>query len=561
MPKNVVQLSSQENQAASDVSESSMLPSSDSSLFIYRSPAGDKLIEALTRSIDEQGTLTIVTGGPGSGKTVLLQRVLQQARPEWELCLIQATHAIGEKYILEQLNNSYYPHQQYKAEALADRLAAEAGERWPVIVVDDAHNLSAFALDILFSLKFNIAERGGRLGLILFATPAIQTMLSSPSLHRHDETIRVIAMPLLSLNETSEYIDQWFDSHGFHMPQGLSGNRKQAIYRRSGGQPGQITRLLTEVVGKQVRVPSALPTRVLHTLGRPYSWVVAAMLLLLVYVLGNFNGPLPGEVPGHAIIAQDQLQLQQPGMPQPAVDKPAPIAITNTAETAARQDNKTTPPTTAPVVKPPASRRAEKPADPTATALPVSPAHPSAELIQDQQIAKNAVVVTTVQEPVDGTDWLLSAKKDDYTIQLAASVDEIAIKRFIRNQPMQEGLSYVHIIRRGKDGYVTLYGSYPTFSRAKQAIADLPLSMRDNGPWIRRISALQALLPAAVTVVEVLQLENDNGIAANADASSSPSAETLAPVPVPADIPVSESAPPPVADDATQAALPDSQPE
>jgi len=555
MSKNVVQLSNQENQAAAVESESSVLSASGPGRFNYRSPAGDKLIEALARSVDEQGILTIVTGEPGSGKTVLLQRFLQQGRAEWDLCLVQAAHAIGEKHILEQINNRYYPHQQYQVEVLADRLAAEAGDRWPVIVVDNTHNLSSFALDTLLSLKFNIEERGGRLGLILFASPVIQAMLSGPSLHRHDETIRVIAMPLLTLNETLDYIDQWFDSQGLKLPQGLSSSRKQAIYRRSGGQPGQIERLLTEVVDKQARVPSALRGRVLHTLSRPYSWIAAAMLLLLAYVLGNLNATSPDEFPGPAVIVQDQSQLQQPGPPQVSAPppKPAPKAIANAVETAARQDKKTTPAATIPVVKPPASRRAEIPADTTAKALP---AQPSAERVQDQQTARKAAVITTVHEPVDGTDWLLSANKGDYTIQLAASADEKAIKRFIRKQPMQEGLSYVHIIRRGKDSYVTLYGSYPTFSRAKEAIADLPLSMRDNGPWIRRISALQVLLPEA----EAVEDENDNNIVINAVESSLPTAAGKASVPAPADTPVSEPATPPT-DNATLAMPPDTPPE
>jgi len=568
MSKNVVQLSSQENKVATDDRASSLPSVSAGERFIYRSPASEKLIEALTRSIDEQGILTIVTGGQGSGKTVLLQQILHQAGPEWELCVIQTAHAVGEKHILEQLNNRYFPHQHYDVEVLADRLSSNTSDSWPVILVDDADNLSLFALDVLLSLKFTIEEQGGRLGLVFFAKPAIQAMLSSPSLHRHDEIIRLIGMPMLTQNETTEYIDKWLVHHHLDLPQGLSDSRKQAIYRRSGGLPGQIDRLLVEAINKQqLRIPSALPTPVLSIINRPYSWVAVVMVLLLAYALISLDVPSSDGVTEHAISAQNTQQLQRDQ--QQTVTGRSSLQAPDTVTDADKKNQAiTSAAATGPAERPPVSGRTVKQADIPVTTVPaadkesrdveISPASPTQTFHPTAIAGVNNVAF---QEPVDGTDWLLSANKGDYTIQLAASNDEKSIKSFIRQQPVLEGLSYVRIIRRGKDGYVALYGTYPTFSRAKQAIADLPASLRDNGPWIRRISALQVLLPPAITGSETPPAETP----ANSEGTV---------VPTPGVSPVSEAEPaavdsavPQTADDTTPPAVddatpqPDSQPE
>ena len=84
-------------------------------------------------------------------------------------------------------------------------------------------------------------------------------------------------------------------------------------------------------------------------------------------------------------------------------------------------------------------------------------------------------------------------------MQLAASLDSDAIERFIKNQPNMPELHYVHIKQRGRDWYISLYGSYSSYAQAKAAVDRLPSSMRKNSPWIRRLAKLQSLAPVADT--------------------------------------------------------------
>ena len=510
MPKNVVQFTSQGNEVKAEHSTVEPVPAIAAEKFVYLTPAFKKLLEALVRSVDDKAILTIVQGEPGSGKTVLLQQFLHQARPEWDLCLIQASYVIGEKHILEQLNSRFFPRQQYDIETLAGHLVSAADKRSPVILVDDAHNLSSFALDVLLSLKFSVEEQGGRLGLILFALPSIQDVLSSPSLHRHDETIRVIDMPGLTKEQTLDFIDQQLAADGSTLQQDLSAAQKQGIVRRSQGRPGCIYTLLMQAVNNNDREPAYLPRLLQQALAQPRLWAGAAVLLLLTYGLFGLMTPSPERVPDLSMTEPGQTvterQSQEKNATSPEVakaDRNKPVikkAEPAVANVPARHEQSGTPEQmTVAVAAKPLQTAAASPDRQTAAA-------PDTRTVEDSDsppVRREASAAENAT--VNGQDWLQQQNTGDYTIQLAASANEEAIKRFIRAQPLVDGLRFVHLIRRGKDGYVSLYGSYPTFSKAKQAIAELPESMRNNGPWIRQIADLQALMPVTVTPVPAEQ--------------------------------------------------------
>ena len=499
MSENVVQLANQGVQSAVDDNASDILSVYDPVRFSYQTPALEKLLEALVRSVDDRGILTVIKGVQGSGKTALLQQFLLQARPEWGLCLVQASHVIGEKHILEQLNNRYYPHNHYDIEVLADRLAADAKQCWPVVLIDDAHNLSSFALDVLLSLKFNVEEQGGRLGLILLALPSIQEVLSSPSLLRHDEVVRVIDMPALTEEQTVDYIDQLLEVSGLISPDNLSNGQKQAIYRRSKGLPGLINPQIYHAATKNKREPSPVYSLLRAYLSQPRLWAAAMMAVVFIYGVFSLLSPENNTetISDLPLLAQNEPVLAAPDSKVSVADVKA-IAAPVIKKPVAKKTVKVNKPVERPrvvekkeVIIPAAPAVPEKP---VLAALTDHRAGSGSEEKVDES-SSEAKPTVSVNQPVNGQLWLKSQNSGDYTIQLAASAYEDAIERFIRKQPVMDGLRYVHIVRRGKDWYVTLFGSYTTFAKAKQAIADLPATLRKNEPWIRKISTLQKMLP------------------------------------------------------------------
>lgn len=475
-----------------------------SAAFYYQTPALEKLNEALVRSVNDQGFLTVINGEKGSGKSTLLQQFLRQAQPEWALCLIRVKHVIGEKHILEQLNKHFFPAKNYSLESLAQHLLASTDPCWPVIIVDDADKMSSFALKVLLSLKFSIEEQGGHLGLILFALPSIQGLMKSPSLLCHDEIVRNIDIPLLQERETFAYVDLFYQSKLLvpedeqsegqdNTPSALSHRQIRAIYRMSGGLPGSINQLIEQCEQRNASLPSQFMSYLLNIKMKPHRWRIAAVLLLIIasaykggeWILRDDVSP----------IKEDMLATQH--APSPLLIAAAPATVTEKAR-----------PATLAASLAAEAKRYDKPKEaqlisaPEVKQLIVAVAAPPA------LVDKEAVKIVAVNVPVDGQNWLMEQDPGDYTIQLAASADEKAINRFIRKQPVIEGMRYVHIVRRDQNWYLTLYGAYPTFSKATKGIQLLPQSLRENDPWIRRISSLQGLLPVTEPVMTTNGLES-----------------------------------------------------
>lgn len=90
--------------------------------------------------------------------------------------------------------------------------------------------------------------------------------------------------------------------------------------------------------------------------------------------------------------------------------------------------------------------------------------------------------------------WLWSQDPSHYTLQLAAGTDKKAIQAFIKRHRLRGKATYFHRLRDGKDWYILVYGSYAGYSKAKQAIKQLPSAVQKAKPWARSFSAIHAEL-------------------------------------------------------------------
>lgn len=90
--------------------------------------------------------------------------------------------------------------------------------------------------------------------------------------------------------------------------------------------------------------------------------------------------------------------------------------------------------------------------------------------------------------------WLWSQDPSAYTLQLAAGTDKNAIEAFIKRHNLQGKAVYFHRLRDGKDWYILVYGSYPGYSKAKEAIRQLPQAVQKAKPWARSFGAIHAEL-------------------------------------------------------------------
>ena len=89
--------------------------------------------------------------------------------------------------------------------------------------------------------------------------------------------------------------------------------------------------------------------------------------------------------------------------------------------------------------------------------------------------------------------WLLSQDGTNYTVQIIGVSNEASLLDFInKNQLLKQNeIAYYESTFRGKPWFQLLYGIYPDKQSARSAAEKLPEGIRQAGPWIRNIAAVQ----------------------------------------------------------------------
>jgi len=74
---------------------------------------------------------------------------------------------------------------------------------------------------------------------------------------------------------------------------------------------------------------------------------------------------------------------------------------------------------------------------------------------------------------------------------LIAGREKRAIQEFILTHGSADGAVYFRTRRDGKDWYALIYNSYSNKEDALAALEKLPLSWRENRPWMRSFASIQ----------------------------------------------------------------------
>ncbi len=105
-----------------------------------------------------------------------------------------------------------------------------------------------------------------------------------------------------------------------------------------------------------------------------------------------------------------------------------------------------------------------------------------------------AISIPSTRISANQEGWLWSQDPSHYTLQLAAGTDKKAIQAFIERYKLKGKAVYFHRLRDGKDWYILVYGSYSGYSKAKQAVKQLPSTIQKAKPWARTFGAIHAEL-------------------------------------------------------------------
>ncbi len=218
--------------------------------FLFTTPAYQSTLAELLFAVQNRQGLMLLTGEAGAGKTTLLQQLLDTLNRRG-------------------VSSSYIFHSRLDADDLFQFILEDFGvsctsrrkgdvlqvlHRWlvqrhrvgdtPVILIDEAQVVPAATLDEL-RLLLNLESSSGKLvQIILAGQPELDEKLRRTELRQLRQRVMFrCRLPLLTLEETSAYIQSRLSSAGLNELQLFPADTVAAIYKYSKGIPRTVNLL------------------------------------------------------------------------------------------------------------------------------------------------------------------------------------------------------------------------------------------------------------------------------------------------------------------------------
>lgn len=210
--------------------------------FLFLSEKHRMALTMLQYGVLNQAGFTVITGEIGSGKTTLIRQVLSEVEHDITVGLVSNTHrTFGEllQWVLLAFNLEYRDKKKVELyQTLANFIVKEYSQnRRTVLIIDEAQNLDAEALEELRMLSNINADKNQILQLILVGQPSLRDTLRLPELHQFAQRIAVdYDLKPLTLEETWQYIRHRLKVAGGD-PNLFDTRACAAVYYYTGGTP------------------------------------------------------------------------------------------------------------------------------------------------------------------------------------------------------------------------------------------------------------------------------------------------------------------------------------
>lgn len=271
--------------------------------YFYPSSSHDEGLSLLNYAIEQKEGFTIVIGNPGTGKTTLLNVLLQKWKPSAEIAMVLTPRLSPEEFlasVIEDLGISPdYKNKNEIIRALRDFMVRKASEdRRVVVIVDEAQNLPDETLEELRLLSNLETDKNKLLQTILIGQPELETRLTTDKFRQLNQRITTrIHLSNFKRDETADYINCRLIKAG---SRGLNIHKdaKKLIYALSSGTPRLINMLISRaLMSAYLEERNSILARDLRhavkslnhsdiRLKRTNKLIVASGLLLLMFLFG-----------------------------------------------------------------------------------------------------------------------------------------------------------------------------------------------------------------------------------------------------------------------------------
>jgi general secretion pathway protein A len=212
--------------------------------FFYSSPPYLEGLAALVYGIRAKKGLMLLTGEVGTGKTILLRKLMRQLETAVKFVFISSSHITSyalvdlivqdlglagkEKNRLDMIHelNAYLTAELKQGQAVA-------------LLIDEGQNLSDDAMEGLCTLSNLETDQEKLLQIVLVGQPELAAKLSKSSLRRIKQRVAIHhrLYALQSIGEVEDYIRHRLQIAGYEGPDIFNKEAVESIWYYSGGTP------------------------------------------------------------------------------------------------------------------------------------------------------------------------------------------------------------------------------------------------------------------------------------------------------------------------------------
>jgi general secretion pathway protein A len=214
--------------------------------YLYLSRVHREALDYIRYGIESRAGFIVVTGEIGSGKTTLLQTLLQRLDDRTTVARVVNT-TLEPRELLEAILMDFGLEADGKSKPVLLRdlgqflVRQRAEGRRPLVVIDEAQNLSSQALEEVRLLSNLETEKSKLLQVLLAGQPNLRDKIASPELEQFRQRVAVsYHLTALDAADTAAYINYRLQHAALGRPPMFPPEAAAVVHERSGGIPRMI---------------------------------------------------------------------------------------------------------------------------------------------------------------------------------------------------------------------------------------------------------------------------------------------------------------------------------